>query len=104
MIFRDFWSIFELILVREIGYNVYAEDLLMQNPAGTEFLFEYEIDQTIKEGISDDYLIKIAIPEGATILDVRNHHPTAQPAPSTPKNAQNPTKKIEKKAIKFQLF
>lgn len=60
-----------LTIHREIGYNIPAELLLRQNIEGTEFIFEYPVAHSIEEGIADEYVITVALPEGAQIIDVR---------------------------------
>lgn len=56
--------------LREIGYNVPTQDILMQNLKGTEFVFEYDLAQTVTEGNSDLFEVRVALPEGAKILSV----------------------------------
>lgn len=53
-----------------MGYNLPAEEYLLQNPEGTEFIFEYPLAHTVTEGISDEFTLTIALPEGAEITEV----------------------------------
>jgi len=56
--------------LREISYNIPAQEIIKQNTEGTEFVFDHQIAQLIKEGNSDEYTIRIALPEGASIKKV----------------------------------
>jgi hypothetical protein len=39
-------------------------------PSQNEFVFEYPLAHLIKEGISDEFVTRVALPEGASIIKV----------------------------------
>lgn len=47
-----------------------AQDILQMSRKGNKFVFEYPLAHLIKEGISDMFTIRVALPEGASILKV----------------------------------
>lgn len=61
----------QVLIFRNIGYNVPASDLVkMSVKDSTKFVFEYPLAHLLTDGISDLFTTRIALPEGSKVLSV----------------------------------